>query len=956
VRPPVSDSVVGSAQTLADWQKHLEAHFAALAETRRARALPVFAIEHGLGSDERSNLGKLLNRSLGSPEQPGRFWLVWVVYAAEQGYEYDGDEYWTSFERRTPEWRHRVDRRTLRLWFRRFHEKYAGLKPTGPWAKWFSIIAWPITHALLPRDLQSQLARALYQWRYQLAKMQGGDPARIGRFLASMSDDAPSRFRNFLEQEEIAGRIVMALLSGRTEAVTQFVLPITLERIVADLQKASAARAWLRDARQAVERFQFKGTARDLPGGTGDGTAPRVSGSAPHPYIRPVLILRRMAPGEWKVWAELPTLRPIADLSPDISAYLRRARCSVVGSPGLLPPGWLMLGDQRRVLTSWPSPNRAVVQFTDPPPILAQLLNADGCITNGPIWLFRVGADGLAHEIIGRMVRPGESYVLVSNAPIATGPIGASVTVVATGVTAIAFELPQRLSDDAITALRSLGLGVAQSVRIAPAGLDARRWDGEGFAEWMEGESPCLSLEADHSIASYRVRLDGGLPLEIPANEEAPVFLKLTDLDVGQHTLSAEVRSQVGDVAKAATGYIALTIRPPQPWIAGTTSHSGLAITADPTEPSLDQFWKGQVSIQALGPAHQQVRVCVELLNAAGDVLATDQVATLSLPVTSETWFRALAAFLKKDSDPWAYLTATSGRLVVDGEANGSWRLPLQRDVAPLRWVWHRGANSTALRLIDDHGGDDPVLAQFFPFAQPANPTDLNSKELETEFYPSGQGGLCVASYGDRCEALVVSMPQTLGSLSGLVTEPKIALGSVTKDPIGQLCRMMEQWKGAKLVGPLVSPRRQAVIDAFERALAVLVFGSDWVAAETRYSHSRKGWKDLKDLTAQTGAPTAFNFVIARDMEKFRSMSLAKRFAEFELLARRYSKIPNGAAAASLAVGWWLEKGGPWNDKLAAHLDALKSVLFLLRAARVIGIATAVSIAPAVNSAEHDRR
>jgi hypothetical protein len=792
----------------------------------------------------------------------------------------------------------------------------------------------------------------LYQWRYQLAKMLGDDPAKIGRFLASMSDDAPSRFRNFLEQEEIAGRIVMALLGGRTEAVAQFILPATLERIVADLQKASAARAWLRDARQAVERFQFKGTARHLRDGAGKSTTPRLGGSASHPYITPVLTLRRTAPGEWKVWAELPTLRPIADLSPDLSAYLKRARCSVLGSPGLLPPGWLMLGDQRRILASWPPSQRPLVQFTDPPPILAQLLTADGCITSGPIWLFRVGADGLAREIIGRTVRPGESYVLVSNAPIAAGPIGTSVTVVATGVTAISFELPQYLSDDAITALRSLGLGVGQSIRIAPAGLEARRWDGEGFAEWMEGENPCLSLEADHSIESYRVRLDGGFPLEVPANEGTPVFLKLTDLDVGRHTLSVEVRPRVGDAVKAATGYIALTIRPPQPWIAGTTGHSGLAITADPTEPSLDQFWKGEVSIQALGPAQQQVRICVELLNAAGDVLATEQVATLSLPVTSETWSRALSAFLKKESDPWAYLTATSGRLLIDGEGSGSWRLPLQRDVAPLRWVWHRGANSTALRLIDDHGGDDPVLAQFFSFAQPATPRDLNPKELEADFCPSGQGGLCVASYGDRCEALVVSMPQTLGSLSGLVIEPKVALIGA-----GQLSKILELWKGAKLVGPLVSPRRLAVINALQCALGASVLGSDWAAAEARYLSSPKRWKDLKDLTAQTGAPkAAFSFVIARDIEKFRSMPLAKRIADFEALARRYSKVPNGAGAASLALSRWLEQGGPWNDALAAHLSTLRTVPFLLRAARVLSIATAVPAAPPADLVEHGCR
>lgn len=952
MRSPASASHAGLAETLEGWQKRLEGHFAALAQKRRAKGLPVFAIEHGLDADERSTVGKLLNRSLGV-EQAGQSWLVWVVYAAEQGYEYDGDEYWTTFERRTPEWGHLVDRRQLRRWFGRFHEKYAGLKPTGPWASWFSIIAWPITHALLPRDLQSLLARALYQWRYQLAKMLEDDPAKVGRFLAGMSHDAPSRFRNFLEQEEIAGRIVLALLGGRAEAIAQFVLPGTLERLVADLQKASAARAWLRDARQVAERYQLKGTSRHLQEGAGNETGPRPS-KAPHAYIRPALTLRRVGPGEWKPWVELPSLRPIADLSPELGAYLRRARCNVGGSPGLLPPGWLMLGDQRRVLASWPSSDRPIVQFSDPPPMLGQLLAADGCITTGPIWLFRVGADGLAHEVIGRIVRPGHNYVLVSNAPIVTERIGMPVTVAAAGATAIGFDLPSHLSEDAITALRALGLGVGQSIRIAPAGLEARRWDGEGFAEWMEGEIPCLSLEADHSVEGYAVRLDAGTTFEIPANGGSPILLKLTDLDVGRHTLCVEVRSQVGGAPKAAVGYIALTIRPPEPWIAGTTNHSGIAITVDPTEPSLDQFWKGEVNIQALGPAQQQIRIFVEMLNAAGGVLATEQVAALPLPVTNETWMRALSAFLKKETDPWAYLTATSGRLVLDGDASGCWRLPLHREVAPLRWVWHRGATRTALRLIDDHGGDDPVIVQFFPFARPANAMELNSKELEADFCPSEQGGLCVASYGDRSETLVVSMPQILGSLSGLVIEPEIAVDPNSKDPIGQLSALMELWRSAKLVGPLVSSRQQAVIKTFQRTLAALVFGSAWAAAEARYSKSQKGPKDLTDLGVHVGAPAAFNFVLARDMDKFRSMPLAKRIAEFEALAWRYSKIPNGAGAASLAIAAWLDEGGPWTSGLAAHLSTLRPVPFLLRAARLLSIARPVH--SEFDTVEHGRR
>ncbi len=943
----------GLAETLQGWQKRLEAHFDALAQTRRPKGLPVFAIEHGLDAEERNTVARLLNRSLGV-EPAGQSWLVWVIYAAEQGYEYDGEEYWTTFERRTPEWRHLVDRRRLRYWFGQFHEKYAGLKPTGPWASWFSIIAWPITHALLPRDLQSSLARALYQSRYPLAKMLGDDPAKIGRFLAGVSHDAPSRFRNFLEQEEIAGRIVLALLAGRTEAIAQFVLPVTLERIVADLQKASAARAWLRDARQVAERYQLRGTARQLPGSSGNAGAPRTAVTAAQPYIRPALTLRRAGPGEWKPWIELPSLRPIGDLSPELGAYLRRARCNVGGSPGLLPPGWLMLGDQRRLLVSWPPADRPIVQFSDPPPMLAQLLAADGCITTGPIWLFRVGADGLAHQVIGRMVRPGQSYVLVSDAPIATGEIGTPVTVGASGAIAIGFDLPSHLSDDAITALRAMGLGVGQSIRIAPAGLEARRWDGEGFAEWMEGESPCLSLEADHSVNSYAVRLDGGAVLEVPANGGSAVFLKLTDLDVGRHTLSVEVRSQVGDVPKAAAGYVALTIRPPEPWIAGTTNHSGLAITAEPAEPSLDQFWKGEVSIQALGPAKQQVRIFVELLDAGGSILATEQVAVLPLPVTRETWMRAVSGFLKKETDPWAYLTAASGRLIVDGDASGCWRLPLHREVAPLRWVWHRGNNRTALRLIDDHGGDDPLVAQFFPFAQPARATELDAKELEFDFYPTEQGGLCVATYGDRSEAVVVSMPQTLGSLSGLVIAPVIAVDTGSGDSIGQLSAVMELWRRAKLVGPLVSSRQQAVVKTFERTLATLLFGADWAAAEARYSQSQKGPKDLKDLGSQMGAPPAFSFVITRDIEKFRSMPLAKRVAELEALARRYSKVPQGAGAASLAVAGWLDEGGPWTDGLAAHLNTFRSVPFMVRAARLLSIATPV--ASQFETGEHGRQ
>ena len=75
---------------------------------------------------------------------------MWIVFATEQGYDYDGDEYWHTFERRMPLWDRRW-RPNLRSWFGKFQKTYRGLLPIGRWANFFSIIAWPITYALLPK-------------------------------------------------------------------------------------------------------------------------------------------------------------------------------------------------------------------------------------------------------------------------------------------------------------------------------------------------------------------------------------------------------------------------------------------------------------------------------------------------------------------------------------------------------------------------------------------------------------------------------------------------------------------------------------------------------------------------------------------------------------------------------------------------------------------------------------
>ncbi len=935
-------AAMGVASNLADWNARLEAHFRALAEMRRAGGLPVFALEHGLDAGERRGLAEQLNASLARGERTSKYWLLWVVYSAEQGYDYDGEEFWETFDRRTPRWTQHFYRRSLRSWFGKFHDLFEGFNPTGPWASWFSIIACPITHAVLPRDLQLQLARALYTWRHALAKRIDSPPAELGHFLATASDHASSRFRNFLQQEEIVGRIVIALLGGRTEDVERFIHPDTLERIVTDLQKAGSGRAWLQDARKVVERARLHGTSSAHRATNLAGTDRREPEPQERkPEIMPALTLRRVSTDEWTPVVELPSLRTLAEISSEVSKFLRQTRCRVAGSPGALPAGWLLQSDQRRVLSSWPPSNEPVVKFDKEQPVLEHLLRVDGCITPGPAWLFRVGSDGLAREIIGRLVRPGSRYIYVSSDPIAATPLGEAVHINATGVSALALDIPVVLAPAQVDALRALRLGVAKNVRLAPVGLDARRWDGEGFAEWMDGETPCVSLLADFAVESYCVRLAAEFVHVDVSGRSDPILLRFPHLPVGLHALTVDVRP-VEKTAPLISGLLQISVRHARPWIAGTAAHSGLVTSIEPEEPSLDRFWEGDVKLQVFGPADHHVRMSVDLLDAAGAKLGSEPIADLPLPVTVERWERALSTFLSKEQDPWAFLRAASGRLVVEGDQLGAREIALQRDVAPVRWVWHKSVHGTTLRLVDDHEGDDPPALTFYPFSHPAQPEPISLECAVKGFLPENEGGLCVVSYGEIEQALIVSMPAVVGGLQGLLVQPSLANLPYSASTMPQIADLVSLWSTAKLVGPLAGNRRDRVATALRHALRELVCGAEWIDIEDEYTNSPRGIADLRRFARATGAPSAFNFVLARDVARFQTMPPTQRTKDLIGLAQRYKIASREACSYALQVASWLERGGRWSEVIAERITSSKDAVSLTRAARFLTLATPV--------------
>ena len=877
---------------LDELQSGLKSHFASLCEARRADKLPVFALEHGLDAAAISSLSTMLKAQLRVHGTTlDRHWLLWVVWATEQGYDYDGDEYWHTFERRMPLW-DRSWRPVLRSWFIKFHNNYAGLRPTGPWAKFFSIIAWPITHSLLPKDLQSQLAHTLYTLRFYLVSRLGQSPAEIGRFVASMSYDVSSRLRNFLEQEELVGRIILALLDDRILGQKSSISPETLARIVGDLEKARHARQWLRDTRKVVEVARLKGAARLAVDGPTTGDR-RGSTTAERPVVlRPSMVLRRTAVDVWTVVMELPSFREIADVAPELAQFIRRTQCKVAGSTGWLPAGWLLTGAQRRTLSQWPSPEEPVLTFKKPNAAMDHLLLSEGRISPGPDWLFRIGSDGQAIEILSRLIRPGRSYVLVSAGDPRSLSIRRATSVACAGVHASRLDIPSSLSAELIAELKGAGLSVAQTIRIWPSGLAARGWDGEGATEWILGECPCFAIEHDHPVDSYELRLGGGTPITIAALAPGVVtFVRLKPLAPGNHVLCVKAlrrASDTGPVQQQLEGVVTLFIRPPITWISGTIGHSGLIVSSEPPEPTLDEFWEGLTRLDVLGPAGARVTVCVELLNGAGDLIVREVVGPLILPLGLDTWRKAFAAFAGRDKHPWAYLQASSGRVVVDGEELGVSHIHLHRVVAPVRWVWHSTPKAVLLKLVDDHDAGTPLDVTFHAFAVPVGGKPLTQQFATAGFEPTAPGGLFIAKYGEHREALIVSMPKVDGGFGGLLINPPLGDVAAIPDGLISLIGAIAAWSDARLVGTLAAQRRDHIVNCLKERLFALLCGVRWAQAERRYIQGGGG-QAMTDLMVEYFGPArTFGTVLVRDAIKYSLMPDDVRLQEFSSLAHRY--------------------------------------------------------------------
>lgn len=822
-------------------QRMLESRFEQLSG-ERAVDRRIFALEHDVALDMQA-LATELSKQLQYGKPDARCWLVWVIFATEIGYSYAGAEYWQTFGDRLPAWKQFADnnrnRSQIRVWFRQFALKYRGVRPAGTWAQQFSIIAWPITHAVLPQDLQYHFAKSLHTHRYRLAA--DNDAVSIGRIIHAHSSLTSSRFREFSEQEELVGRIALALLG--VESDEPLLSPVTTKRIADDLERTQAAKDFLREARDVL-RIRGVGRKPQAVRRPQPSTSPRFN-------LTPNLLLSKEHEA-WRVGVLIPSLAPLASEIAEIRQFLKVTKVQLQGGAGTWQPAQVLTQPTKlHMLQLWPR-DGVVLKFKDPYPVLEHLLNQDGILSKGPLWVCKISTDGLARQVRQNLVRPGNQYIVLASTghSFPRSSVLKPIDVKCAGMVGVGLELPTHIPTDTRHVLSALGLRLATTVRVWPAGVPAISWDGDGHSEWLTTDKPCFGIEVDHDADAVEVVLNGTDRLTILRNgAKGPSWLQLPNLPSGQHTLTVEVKaSGKGQAVRSGTrGEVLLEVRDPLGMEETFNQRGGLMAIPSPVDATLEDLEQGRLTLELFGPRAREIKVRLEMPVSEG---IDGGIGRFDLPVILSDFY----AKLKSEAQEALGVSSTC-QLIVDAEEIGSFVLPLERVSRALRWLPKRSRQFFSLRLVDEAGLGEHAICQMASLDAPNAPKLLNYESCLEGIDVQPPGGLYVVTGRGRLDAVLVNMP-TQRRLSGFASlggvNTKLDAFASTASSLKEDVQLMKLWSKARAVGPLASIRQKKMLGAMADALTRLVCGAAWSQAEATFRNSTRNDEAIADLGDRT--------------------------------------------------------------------------------------------------------
>jgi len=944
--------------TLNSWQELLVEYFAALRQRLDANGnrRPLFALEHKLDPSKFGELVQELKIHTDNTGPADRHWAVWSVYATEIGYRFCGDEYWQTFAEDLPGWAKHEDRNFIRNALYRFYKQFQGPVPSGNWAKTFTIICWPITNAILPKDLQKHLASTLYDIRDSFTPDLLSKPEDLGRLIAVNADRSSSRFRRFANEHELVGRIAVALLRTEAEDANDLLEPHTLKRITQDLLAVHNARLWLQAARQRASNATMHGVRtksfqRPAPSNASEGPARTIEECRE----RLELTARKTAEDCWSIKAILPNL---SHLESQNSAFqttfaTRRSYIDVSDRTHFAPRAFTVNRQEVR-LKDWPRPRKSIVRFEPSPPGLCEMLDRSCAIDDQGNYLFRLREDNEAIPIRSRTLRPDSQYLFVSTRPFPASIVlhgSKRVRLSCEGLDALYIEVPEHVSSFYVEAAQRLGLEVRTGIDLAPVGYPTRMWTGDGEVSWNLSSPKILGVTTNIEVSSIAFDLAGEnwvKRIESPIMGRGPLFVDLSDLGIGSYQL--RVTTQIPSASTTAiSGELDIEVVADSDQVLSPDSAQGFKVLTSPTLPTLEQLWSGSTKIEVFGPFGAQISVRVKFYSdAEAKIVDWDCPAgKLTLPVRDSDWNSLFQRLKENRQAQTAYERAASCRLVFRSIDLGESTLDCEREFVPFRWSVRTKNSSQMLTLVrNDSRESISLMRSRYERPDCFEPFVLDAKGESEE---RGPGGLVVARTDSSFAALI--LPQTtmssLSSLGAVIThiQPRRdARGLVA------LSDSLMLWNDAELLGDPISLRkRNGAIESLKSAVIESVCGSRWLTLETDVENGRKSLYALTTMVTST-LPSRIQQTVsdifrhAHQLSKNELADLALDMAKMARLVRDSESEMAAFRAAFLSLLGILsvEQDAhatvPKLDEGAAHL-ALKSQV-LMQFIRLVGLIT----------------
>lgn len=930
-----------TAELLQHFHDVLVTHFGDLRDTRAELepSAPVFALEHDLPGEDLELLKSAVREAIKSHylTRYRTTWLPFVVYATEVGYGYEGDEYWSTFSSLTPRWTSQ-ERSTVRDWFVRFSTEFGGARPTGSWANQFTIIAWPITHAVLPVYLQRQLAKLLYEFRTGLTTELLADPDELGVRLAARSGWYSDRFRNFCQNTQLVGQVAAALLSGE-DGESPYLSRSTLNRLTGGLSQQRQERHWLASAQQAANKVRASGFNRSpSPGNRSHLNIERLPRATD-----PRLFLRRLDDA-WYAYAELPDMTPLSERLRHVYDEMRTKRARVNGGRRPIATGGLVYGGQEVRFDTWPDPAKPFVQLERGTDSVNALLADQAVMSGGPWWLFRQQTSGPALEVKGRFLRPGVRYVLLGTddreppevswctpAPLAVG-----------GVKAWHLVVPDPLPDGDAQALRANGLSSLATVAIRPVGLVASAWDGEGAVESLAGEPTILGIRAEVEPQRCFVTVDGSPHFVAWPPEQRELILSLDSLDVGSHVVAATL---IGDENKELTrGELTITVRDPQVRPDNATVGEGIRMLASPARPTLSELWDERATITVYGPPESNAEMTVALLAEDRRQLGSIR-RKVTLPIAEDEWtglargIRADPMFKSEyDDAQWCVISVRR-----DGVGVAS--LTCERGFQPLRWRFRKERNGHYVARLHDQTDGETTRVELFDVERPLEATDYEHG-VDISLPPRG-GLLHATADGVTVTAIAPTQPNQVFALGSL--SPHVPHSDRSTAGIVRLAEAHWLWLNADLpADPFSVSQQHLALEAITRATLILLSGTHWSSVERKLENAGADWaldhlEEMEQAVGMSPAHVALAKRVSRSLYDWSvPESILPGFAEVIGPTLRESGINNPSAPLFLLtvagrLGYITQHWSEPDQRLL--LEGIRQSPVLLRAARyaVIG-------------------